>query len=273
MVKKSILISLLLSIALVVNSQSLCKKLKSAYRDKSEEKLEDILNEWNNLKFEVPSNDTSELIGEVIKYFYFPNSLNEYDSIEDKYVVIKPKIEIKFFETLNLDTVNYIESYSNDTVNLLKIKEEQGKERYERYRSSFYSALSMDKDYKKIELYVADSPYKVLYLTDSIRNNLEKFLGNKKVPFARWNIMSPARSKGKSGRRQEFLNKYLQVIYGHWGNYWHLEAQPFVYRIAIDDNFETAVLFFQKGYQGGYAKYLKKESEWKLDFFEFTWIE
>ncbi len=113
---------------------------------------------------------------------------------------------------------------------------------------------------------------KAVYLSKSRRDELLKFLGNESVPFATGGIMNPARAKGESKKRMEFLSQYVRLYHGHWGG-WHVLTHPHVYSIVFDNERTTASVNFRIVYQGGTAKYEKQNGKWVLDSSGLTWIE
>lgn len=116
-------------------------------------------------------------------------------------------------------------------------------------------------------------PKKILYLNARYDTLLNKFLGNDHYPLGYGGIMNPARPKNKSAERRYFLYPYIQIIYGHWGGYWHLESHPYVFSIKFNEKMDEATVNFRLVYEGGEAKLKKKRGEWKVSDYHLTWIE
>ncbi len=114
---------------------------------------------------------------------------------------------------------------------------------------------------------------KTLYLTENYEYALNDFLGNEYDPLGTGGIMNPASAGGSSYEKQQFLNNYLKIIYGHWGGYWHLETHPEVYRISFDENMNNATVYFRIVYEGGEANLTKQDNEWTLLSSRLTWVE
>lgn len=85
--------------------------------------------------------------------------------------------------------------------------------------------------------------------------------------------MSPAAAAQESGRRQEFLNHFVNIWYGHWGGYWQLYSYPVIDRITFEKNFTSATANFQMVYEGGEAHFERVGKEWRLVKAQRTWIE
>ena len=73
--------------------------------------------------------------------------------------------------------------------------------------------------------------------------------------------------------RYKFLNNYLQFFHGHWGNYWHLETHPQVYRMAFNKTKDSVQVMFRIGYEGGEVFLGKHRGKWKIKDWRMTWIE
>jgi hypothetical protein len=117
------------------------------------------------------------------------------------------------------------------------------------------------------------SDAKAIPLTRTYDSLLNRFLGNHHYKIATGNIMSPARSKGESEKRKQFLENYIKIWYGHWGGYWQLYSYPYVSRITFDRNFQNAIVDYRMVYEGGYA-YLKNiNGNWTIVRAKRTWIE
>jgi hypothetical protein len=85
--------------------------------------------------------------------------------------------------------------------------------------------------------------------------------------------MNPARSQGKSEKKQKFLNNYIIVLYGHWGGYWHLETHPEIFNIILNKYGNQAIVNYRLGYQGGNAIYKRIDNDWIFVDGGLTWIE
>ncbi len=114
---------------------------------------------------------------------------------------------------------------------------------------------------------------KVLYLSDNYAQALNEFLGTDHTPLGTGGIMNPAQPAEESYERQQFLNKVLLIVHGHWGGYWHLETHPEVYMIRFNEDLNKARIFFRLIYEGGEAEFSKKNGKWTMLSSQLTWIE
>jgi len=114
---------------------------------------------------------------------------------------------------------------------------------------------------------------RVLYLRQNYRDALLYFLGSESYPVGHGGIMNPARARGSSAKRQEFLERCLKVYHGHFAG-WHLETHPHVFAIQFPaDNLTTATLYWRVVYEGGTSVLKKKDGRWTIVSSEITWIE
>jgi len=112
----------------------------------------------------------------------------------------------------------------------------------------------------------------VLYLTPAYSEALTRFLGSKHLPMATGNLMAPARAKGESRKRLEFLGQYVKILHGHWSG-WHLCTHPAVGGIRLDADRTRASVGYRVRYKGGSADLQKKQGRWKIEEARITWIE
>lgn len=113
----------------------------------------------------------------------------------------------------------------------------------------------------------------VVYLTPEYYNVIDNFLKKKHFRLGKGNIMNPARAKGKSKNRLDFLNKKVKIFHGHWGGYWQMNTYPKVFEIILDSERKTAIISFRIVYEGGEAMYKKINDKWTLIESKRTWIE
>lgn len=112
-----------------------------------------------------------------------------------------------------------------------------------------------------------------LYLTSSYEELLNSFLGNQNIPLGTDDIMNPARSTKLSEKKKKFLEKYVKIWYGHWGDYWQLYSYPEAFKIIFDKEMKYALIPFRMIYEGGEAMLKNENGEWKLIWIGRTWIE
>jgi hypothetical protein len=136
----------------------------------------------------------------------------------------------------------------------------------------FERAIKYDtlKDFRPL---ITFSDAKTVILTKQYEVLLNRFLGNEHYKFATGSIMSPARSKGESEKRKEFLEKFIKIWYGHWGGYWQLHSYPYASRITFDKDFQNAVVEYRMVYEGGYIHLKNINGKWAIIKAKRTWIE
>ena len=66
----------------------------------------------------------------------------------------------------------------------------------------------------------------VLYHFSSIEQSLSNYLGGIKDDIGR----------DINDENVQDLRQYIQVNYGHWGGYWHLESMPIIYAMCFFNN-------------------------------------
>lgn len=113
----------------------------------------------------------------------------------------------------------------------------------------------------------------VLFYKSDYTRTIARFLKNKHHKLGFGGIMNPARAKGKSEKRLDWINTKVKIFHGHWGGYWEMTTFPSVDIILIDKERETALVFFTLVYQGGEALYKKIDNKWTLIESKLTWIE
>ncbi|PWU03537.1 MAG: hypothetical protein C5B52_03200 [Bacteroidetes bacterium] len=200
-------------------------------------------------------NDTTKNIYQIFQAFYNPIDIRRTGGSEwgndiyknVKYFIIQNKINFSVVESLSIDTnhLRDIELPKNENYILLQ---------------NFRPQLSFPN-------------IKCVTLTDHYDSVLNRFLGNSHYKLGAGNLMSPAKSKGESEKRMQFLSSCIKIWYGHWGGYWQLHSYPYAIRIILDKGFQNAIVDYRMVYEGGYAYLKKVNNDWKLIKGERTWIE
>jgi hypothetical protein len=230
-------------------------------------------------------NDTLKSVYGLFEEFYNPLDLKKIGGSEwgnDIYknvdfLLLQDQIRFGFVDTLDLELMlqkmyNDAASYNNITVDsAINASHEPGNEHW----TTIYGWPRPKKYDSVIDFRpgVAFTHPQTVVLTDAYRELLNRFLGNKHVPFAAHNIMAPARSEGESEKRKQFLEQDIKIWYGHWGGYWQLLSYPAIGSITFDRTFEHALIDYELVYEGGYAYFTKKAGVWTLVDARRTWIE
>jgi hypothetical protein len=113
----------------------------------------------------------------------------------------------------------------------------------------------------------------ILYLEPNYHKAIYIFLGAEFNPLGTGGIMNPASPTGETQKRLEFLWKYLAIIPGHWGGYYHIETHPDVSMISFNESVDKARVYFRVGYMFGEAEFEKNRSGWVMIHSAITGIE
>ena len=261
------------------------RSLKYAFKKSDSDSLLSILNLWNQ---SVQSNENEitdkyeKAVYSIFNEFYTPYELERVGSSEwgdsiyiGKFAIVQHKINYALAEFPNPDTI--ILTLKDDTLSLSELEQKYGKKdrMYVLFEDLKYPKVANEQKKEIINFRPETTLPKDLrlFLVPPYHGELIQFLGNHHTPLGAGGIMYPARASKKTFERQVFLNKYLNVIYGHWGGYWHLETHPEVSLIIMNPSLTKAILHFRLVYQGGEAYLENKDGEWKLVESKLTWIE
>lgn len=294
----------LLSFCLILDAfgQTQADLLEKAYKKKSIEMLTQFFENWaneitpNTMHY---SNDTIQEAYQVFKGFYKPTELSliggsEWgDSIysNSKYFVVQTRLnKICFVDRIHysikeidsLTVAKILEIKSNDSVAQKLWIHFDKNNRLDEYSIEVFGPTSeyfetnipilvdsIVEFYPTID-YVNIKP---VYLTNEYQNLIDAFLGSEHTNLGEGGIMNPARSKGESKRRKEFLDILIKTFYGHWGGYWQLNTYPYVYSITFDKEMKYAKVDYRIVYEGGEAILEKQGENWIIIDGRRTWIE
>ena len=303
-VKLSVLVILLFSTSYTY-SQSETKMLEKAYKEKSTTKLKDFFVVWSQDVLPITEtellefNDTIQQTHKAFVSFYKPHRLDSIGGSEWRneiyknvdFLIVQNVIKIYFtdkvfyseqeIEKYIVDEINrrYLDKDSTRISMLERLKNKDGtiNEFYfynfgpysrEKYRNRILTDSIMD--FRPAIHCVEKTP---LFLTKKYNEIINSFLGNSHSPLGTGGIMNPARSKGQSKKRKEFLENYVKIFYGHWGGYWQLLSYPQAYSITFDNDMKYARIDFRLVYGGGEALLKNEERVWTLISSKLTWIE
>ena len=113
----------------------------------------------------------------------------------------------------------------------------------------------------------------ILYLKPEYHQAIYAFLGVEYVPLGTGGIMNPSSPTGESRKRLEFLWKYLYIIPGHWGGYYHIVTHPEMYLVTFNTNADKARAYFRVGYMFGEAEFERINNNWEMMHSAITGIE
>ena len=265
--RQSFLVTFYLLISTFCFGQKRAQLLSKAYQTKSVQLLDAFFKNWGSetraLSIENFNrfDDKTKEVYKVFQVFYKPKDLSKIGGSEwgndvyknAKYLIIQNQVIYEIGDSViaasndTLNYINYITTKDNSAFPTDTLKN---------FRPNFNFENS-----------------KILVLTKDYDNLLNYFLGKKHTKFAVGNIMSPAKSAGESKRRQNFLERFIKIFYGHWGGYWQLYSYPTVQKIRFDNSFTNAIVYYRMVYEGGEAYLKKVNGKWTLIKAERTWIE
>ncbi len=268
------------------------KLLKYSYKKQDVDSLDMFFIDWKNEyqpitgeHFEELS-DTLKDVYEIFLDFYTPLDLKRIGGSEwgdslyfgVDYLVVQNRIDFSIVETLDKKEIilNYLKRNITDSI------------KYEEYKRTFMKDTS---DYSLGFTYYNSIDYlhedsimdfrpnldfetvDVLYYKSKYTKILARFLKNMHHKLGFGGIMNPARARGKSKTRLDWVDTKMKIFQGHWGGYWQMTTYPSVNQILFDKKRETALIHFRMVYEGGEALYKKIDNKWTLIDSKLTWIE
>lgn len=285
MIMRNSIISFLIFLSINSFGQNFRKSLEYAFKHSDKDTLRSILDNWNK---NINSNENSvedeveKAVYLIFNEFYSPFHLKRIGASEwgdslyfGKMAIVQNKIKYAIAEFPDTDTIML--HIDKDTISFSEFEKKFGKNnsRYAYYEELKYPKVSSERcmeivDFRPETMLQQEQR---LYLNSRYEKGLTEFLGNQNVPLGVGGIMNPARAIEESYERQKFLNNYLNIIYGHWGGYWHLETHPEVSLIVVNPSRSKAVLYFRLIYEGGEAYLENHDGKWILIESKLTWIE
>ena len=85
--------------------------------------------------------------------------------------------------------------------------------------------------------------------------------------------MSPILPAGESELRYKFLRNYLKFFHGISERYWQIETHPKVHVISLNEEKDSAQVYFRLGDQGGEIILGKENNKWKIVDHYMTWVD
>lgn len=207
-----------------------------SYNKSCESCLKNLLDDWGN-EFMPDMNiaDSIKPIYEVYKEVYSPWALERISNSEWGDGIYK---DISYY--IIQDSINYDFNFDKDY-------DENGLMTIKRFRPE-----------------IANDAITTLYLNDDYREAINCFLGADGFN---------QHSEEEKMNRYKYLNSYLFLFHGHWGNYWHLETHPEISRISFNEAVDKAKVYFRLGYEGGEILLDKNGAKWDIVDWEMIWIE
>jgi len=229
---------------------NLTNEIEKAYHDSSISLLDTFLNDWHRIKPKEISELKSTLekdIYEIFTQIFRPEQLGLVSNGEfsdqfyykPEYYIVQNTIKYHIEEKPN-------EEYDWDSIPTLW---------------DFRPNVSITKGKK------------VLYLTAEYDTVLNRFLDYEDIPLGQNNLMEPSMPIKETERKFSFLSSRLKILYGHWGNYWHLETHPEVSLINFTKDRKKAFVGYRIQYTFWCAEYIKDNGRWTRLKIESTGIE
>lgn len=294
--------ALLISVLFLLTGQAkaqTAEQLEQAYKEQSTEKLKAFFNDWaKDLKPATvrQRKKMSKLVQRayaIFEAFYNPHDLANHGSTQwgnDIYTGFNYLLIQNAFKIFQKDKVYYTDeearAYTID--NILKNVPVKYHDKWlasvksgDKYFVRSYgpnNKLIWD-DSEKVLLdsvtnfrpNIVQTTATPLYLTEKYSKLLDGFLGNTHSPFAEGGIMNTARAKGESANRQQFLQNYIKIYYGHWGGSWEYLSSPSIGALVFDKDMKYAKIFYGMIYEGGEAFLKFEDNTWKLISMERKW--
>lgn len=223
------------SCGLNTNAEFIKNSLTNAYKASCVDCLKDLLDNWNN-EFNSNTNipESEQAVYNVYKETYSPWALERMSNSEWGNGIYK---DLSYY--IIQDSISYDDNF----------------------RGTFSDNVITIKDFRPE---INNNAISTLYLNKDYADAINCFLGA--------NDFTPHSDEEKQAR-YKFLNNYLQFFHGHWGNYWHLETHPEIYRMSFNTAKDSVQVSFRLGYQGGEVILGKDNDEWKIKDWKMTWIE
>lgn len=220
--------------------------LEDAYKNNSDSLYKEVLDTWHNdippKPFDALSSEIEKDIYKIFQVIYNPFDISRLGNHEWG----EPYEGYNYAVVQNYVFYNY--SYEN--------------ENYEERDSIGDFRPEINLDGKAI-----------LYLVPNYNIAINTFLGIEFDPLGTGGIIDPATPTGESQKRLEFLWKYLAIIPGHWGWYYHIETHPEVSMICFNEEADKARAYFRIGYMFGEAEFEKYHNVWEMTDSAITGIE
>mgnify|MGYP006293641365 CR=1 FL=1 len=266
--------------------------LKNSFKKADLESLDKFFSNWEDECQPISQNQLkilSDTIQDVYKIFtdlYTPRELNRIggtqwgDSIYTNvdYFIVQSRIDFAFTETFDKKEL-FRKYFSNEYFGTEQMTQSENSFLKDTTDFSLGLVLGSLIEYSDKDSIMDFQPnlifndIGILYFRPKYTRAISDFLKNKHHKLGFGGIMNPARAKGKSEKRLNWINQKIKVFHGHWGGYWQMTTYPRVTQILFDKKRETAIVFFRMIYEGGEAFYKKIDDKWTLIDAKRTWME
>jgi len=241
--RKFVLTLLSFFVGIIAHAQTQAELLEQAYREKSNDLLEQFFTIWRN---EIPTiseiefsnlNDTLKQAYNVFAVFY------KACNVDAEYLMVQNEMDIVITDTLYcIEKQEFSVKFFYKTNSFTRIKDFRPKINCEDKKPVY-----MSEEYRNI-------------LNDFLQKNDNMYLSDPLAP----------RVVGRESKRQWFLDKSL-LISSHLSGYRF--PYPRATGLTFDKNMQYAKIDYAWGYSGGYIFLKNKNGEWEIILDERTWIE
>lgn len=234
--------------------------LESIYRSADVTQFDNFLRIWNSCSQQDVLLNTETVpvflvdAYEIFQDFYNPTNLGR---------IVDPK-KVQSIQNMYHD-IPYLLIQENLTIAQRASLE---KDDLGRYTAPAHYIFTIQRFYPRLDI-----PGKTpLYLAAYSREYLMQFLDGELCAVDNESEKNSATAKTNSCNRLKFLNQFFRILRGHWTG-WHVETHPYVSSINFTSDYQEAIVDFRIGYEGGDARYTKRNGTWELLESGLFWME
>jgi tetratricopeptide (TPR) repeat protein len=210
------------------------EKLEKAYQSSSNNDPEKFFTNWNeSVSSNSKKDEYVEVIYAIFKDFYDPL---DFEKLGEGIGIPSLYFNCKYFAVQNKIDYKVVDDELVESTSYVKNP---------KTINNFKPSLNLAKG-------------QILYLLPEYEKALNMFLDA---------------DKDDIDKRIVFINPYIPIFRGHWGNYWHITTHPEINLVVLGKSKLTAKVEFRMGSQGGEAILKKEGNEWKVIESKATWIE
>ncbi|MDF2590461.1 MAG: hypothetical protein K0S41_4304 [Anaerocolumna sp.] len=237
--------------------------LLNSYEENDEIRITQYFKDWNEKSKKLTKtkyeNELEENLYKIFKVVYQPYNM----------VPLINEQMLDYFEHDLIKVINQapyivVQNQLHYTIEDLKDTNEDVYDEYDEYLLTLMDSKNEIKTINNFYPQIDIDFNKVLYLTYEYEVEIISFLGGEERPFSEKNIMAPAIPKGETEKRYQWLRKYIPILYGHWGGYWHLPTHPEILNVYINKELTHAIANYRIGYNFGFAELKKVNGDWVL---------
>lgn len=234
-----------------------------SYEENDEIRITQYFKDWNEKSKKLTKteyeNELEENLYKIFKVVYQPYNMVPFINEQ-----MLDYFEHDLIKVINQAPYIVVQNQLHYTIEDLKDTNEDVYDEYDEYLLTLMDSKNEIKTINNFYPQIDIDFNKVLYLTDEYEVEIISFLGGEERPFSEKNIMAPAIPKGETEKRYQWLRKYIPILYGHWGGYWHLPTHPEILNVYINKELTHAIANYRIGYKFGFAELKKVNGDWVL---------